>query len=124
MQVGHASHDLLLKYQTPSSGIQSVTSSLSHTHTHPTCALPSLQYLADIQEHLGVTIPEVSNTFDVPVDEYEGKVTYGEKRGAEAAPYEGHIDQLASSVAQLAKMEQLAQTTFLRMQSGKQKWFL
>ena len=32
------------------------------------------QYLADIQEHLGVTIPEVQRSFDVPQCEYDGKV--------------------------------------------------
>lgn len=84
----------------------------------------SSQYLADIQEHLGVTIPEVSNAFHVPVDEYDGKVTYGEKKRGAGPAYEGHIAQLAPSVAQLAKVEHLAQTTFLQMQSGAQKWLV
>ena len=90
---------------------------LTHTHTHT-------QYLADIEEHLGVTIPEVSNTFEVPVDEYDGKITYGEKMRGKGPAYEGHVAQLAPSVARLTKMEKLAQTTFLSTQLGKQKWFL
>ena len=81
------------------------------------------QYLADIESHLGVTIPEVSNSFQVPIDEYDGKIMYGEKKGKGGMAYEGHVAQLAPSVAQLAKMEQQAQTIFLGMQSGQQKWF-
>ena len=32
------------------------------------------QYIADIQEHLGVVIPEVGTSFGVPTSEYDGKV--------------------------------------------------
>lgn len=39
------------------------------------------QYLADIEEHLGVTIQQVDKEMKVPVDEFDGKVVYGEKRG-------------------------------------------
>ena len=82
------------------------------------------QYLADIEEHLGVTVPEVSKTFEVPVNEFDGKVMYGEKRVQSGVTHESHVSQLAASVAQLARMEQLAQTTFLKMQSQQEKWFL
>lgn len=40
----------------------------------------SSQYLADIEEHLGVTIQQVDKEMKVPVDEFDGKVVYGEKR--------------------------------------------
>ena len=82
------------------------------------------QYLADIEEHLGVTIPTVSTSFEVPVNEYDGQITYGEAKRGKGLTYEGHIAQLAPSVTQLAKMEKLAQTTFLSTRLGKQKWFL
>lgn len=39
-----------------------------------------LQYLADIEEHLGVTIDLVDVDLKVPVNEFDGKVTYGQKR--------------------------------------------
>ena len=91
----------------------------THTHTHI-----HTQYLADIEEHLGVTVPEVSKTFEVPVNEFDGKVMYGEKRVQSSVTHESHVAQLAASVAQLARMEQLAQTTFLKMQSQQEKWFL
>jgi len=36
--------------------------------------------LADIEEHLGIVIGESGNDFKIPVDEFDGKVVYGEKR--------------------------------------------
>ncbi len=61
-----------------------------------------LTYLADIEEHLGrrarernslffyfflwsigVTISQTDEKMDIPVDEFDGKVTYGEKRKQE-----------------------------------------
>jgi ATP-dependent RNA helicase DDX1 len=40
----------------------------------------SLQYLADIEEHLGVTIDQVDVDLKVSQNEFDGKVTYGQKR--------------------------------------------
>ncbi len=34
------------------------------------------QYITDIQEHLGVSIPVVKDSFLVPVSEYDGKVRF------------------------------------------------
>ena len=83
----------------------------------------SIQYLSDIQEHLGVTIPEVDRSFDVPVNEFDGKITYGEKRRSEGEMgVKYHTAQLAPSVEQLARMEHLAQSNFLRVQGGR-SWF-
>ena len=59
-----------------------------------------MTYLADIEEHLGmntnerrrrrricvclgVTVAQTDEKMDVPVDEFDGKVTYGEKRKQE-----------------------------------------
>jgi len=39
-----------------------------------------MQCLADIEEHLGIVIGESGNDFKIPVDEFDGKVVYGEKR--------------------------------------------
>ena len=38
------------------------------------------QLLSDIEEHLDITIDRIDKTFDVPVNEFDGKVTYGQKR--------------------------------------------
>ena len=39
-----------------------------------------VQYLADIEEHLGVTIDQVDTSLKVTASEFDGKVTYGQKR--------------------------------------------
>ncbi|KIH52717.1 hypothetical protein ANCDUO_17178 [Ancylostoma duodenale] len=36
--------------------------------------------LADIEEHLGQTIAIVDQAFQIPVDEFDGKIVYGAKR--------------------------------------------
>ena len=40
----------------------------------------SFQYIADIEEHLGVTIDQVGVDLKIPVNEFDGKVTYGKKQ--------------------------------------------
>lgn len=60
-----------------------------------------------------MTIPEVKETFDVPVSEFDGKITYGEKKGGRGVVFESHTAQLKPSVELLAKMEKIAQTNFL-----------
>ena len=70
-----------------------------------------------------MTIPHVTKKFDVPVNDYDGKTFYGAKKGRSEVSAQSHAAQLAPSVQQLAKMERLAQSTFLKMQAG-QKWLL
>ena len=71
-----------------------------------------------------MTIPEVDNSFDVPVNEFDGKITYGEKRGTGGpSVFQYHTQQLAPSVEKLAKMELQAQTNFLRVQTSK-SWLI
>ncbi|XP_033114338.1 ATP-dependent RNA helicase DDX1-like [Anneissia japonica] len=38
-----------------------------------------MQYLADVEEHLGITIDTVDKDMKVLVNEFDGKVTYGQK---------------------------------------------
>ncbi len=38
------------------------------------------KFLADIEEHLGVTISQIGKNMQVEVDEFDGKVVYGKKR--------------------------------------------
>lgn len=38
------------------------------------------QYLADIEDHLNVTIQQVGQDIKIPLNEFDGKVTYGEKK--------------------------------------------
>lgn len=39
-----------------------------------------LRFLADIEEHLGVTIQQVGKDMNIEVNEFDGKVVYGKKR--------------------------------------------
>ncbi|KJH44115.1 DEAD/DEAH box helicase [Dictyocaulus viviparus] len=68
--------------------------------------------LADIEEHLGQTIAVVDSAFQIPVDEFDGKIVYGAKR-TNVTTFEGHAPQLAVSVAQLADLERALQTNYL-----------
>jgi len=76
-------------------------------------------YIADIEEHLGVTIDQVETDLKVPVDSFDGKVTYGAKRKNTGSGYKGHIDILAPAAQELAAMEKKAQGYFLTMKYDK-----
>lgn len=41
--------------------------------------------LAEVEEHLGVTVGRVDTDMAVPMDEFDGKVVYGSKRSNEGA---------------------------------------
>lgn len=77
-----------------------------------------------MEAHLDITIPQVDATMAVPVDEYDGKVAYGEKRGKSqgerikkiyssmlnsalpsAVSFENHTALLAPSVRDLEELE-------------------
>ena len=94
------------------------------------------QLLADVEEHLGETITQVDPKMKVPVNEFDGKVVYGEKRSGSGenhlyalvllelfywlilgGNYEYHTAQLAPSVKELAQLEFEAQKSFLNMRS-------
>ena len=69
-----------------------------------------------------MTIPEVEKTFDVPVNDYDGKITYGEKMGTKGVVCESHVTQLKPSVELLADFEKMAQTTFLKRSLKTREW--
>ncbi|KAG5328417.1 DDX1 helicase, partial [Acromyrmex charruanus] len=73
------------------------------------------QYLADIEDHLNVTIQQVGPDIKVPMNEFDGKVTYGEKRMTMGSDYKDHVQQMAPVVAELAALESRAQLAFLNM---------
>lgn len=71
--------------------------------------------LADIEDHLNVTIEQVSQEMEIPVNEFDGKVVYGQRRGKDAGTgYQDHVAQMAPAVKQLANLESQAQLIFLR----------
>lgn len=78
------------------------------------------QYLADIEDHLGVTIQAVDKDLKVAVDEFDGKVVYGEKRKNAGSGYQTHVEQLAPAVQELAHLETQTQAIYLKRQFGKE----
>ncbi|XP_059837853.1 ATP-dependent RNA helicase DDX1 [Hypanus sabinus] len=72
-----------------------------------------MQLLTDIEEHLNVIITQVEPDLKIPVDEFDGKVVYGQKRALGGGLYKGHVDALAPSVEELAALEKEAQSSFL-----------
>ncbi|CAB3406926.1 unnamed protein product [Caenorhabditis bovis] len=71
------------------------------------------QYLAEIEEHLGCTISQIDSDFQVPVDEFDGKVVYGERRTG-GGGFQGYGFSASSAVSQLADLESRMQIEFLK----------
>lgn len=55
----------------------------------------------------------------IPVFEFDGKVNYGQKRRNLGSMYQGHVAQLAPTVSELAKLEKMAQTSFIELKYKK-----
>lgn len=72
------------------------------------------QYLGDIEEHLGVTIPEIESSLHIPEFEFDGKVSYGVKREGPGSCYQGHVDMVRPSLDKLTRLEKEAQRYFLK----------
>lgn len=77
------------------------------------------QFLADIEDHLNVTIQQVAADIKVPVDQFDGKVVYGEKKHNTGSSYENHVSQMAPAVQDLAQLESKAQLMYLRRHYSK-----
>ncbi|CAJ0577455.1 unnamed protein product, partial [Mesorhabditis spiculigera] len=73
--------------------------------------------LGEIEEHLGVTIGHVDSDFQIPTDEFEGKVIYGAKR-TQSVQFGSHAPSLAASVGQLADLERSLQNSYLLAVAG------
>lgn len=70
--------------------------------------------LADIEDHLNITITQVDKNMQVPVNEFDGKVVYGEKLKNKGTNYEDHVEQLRPVVESLSELESKAQLMFLK----------
>ncbi|CAG5928137.1 unnamed protein product [Menidia menidia] len=73
------------------------------------------ELLSEIEEHLKCTITQCEQDIKVPVDEFDGKVTYGQRRALAGGSYKGHVDVLAPTVQELATLESEAQMSFLHL---------
>uniref|UniRef100_A0A914DH30 ATP-dependent RNA helicase n=2 Tax=Acrobeloides nanus TaxID=290746 RepID=A0A914DH30_9BILA len=77
--------------------------------------LNEMTSLAEIEEHLGVTVNRVGTDFIVPMDEFDGKVVYGAKRSNEGGIKTGHAVELSGVVQALAELERSVQLSYLQM---------
>lgn len=78
-----------------------------------------MMYLDEIEDHLGCTIAQIPESLEVPVNEFDGKVVYGEKRKSNQAKFKGHVDILAPSVAELMQLEKKTQLNYLNLKYSK-----
>ncbi|XP_048507320.1 ATP-dependent RNA helicase Ddx1 [Athalia rosae] len=83
-----------------------------------------IKYLGEIEDHLNVTIQQVEPDIKIPVNEFDGKVIYGEKKVAVGSDYKNHVTQMAPIVSQLATLESQAQLMYLKRQLNNNKQFL
>lgn len=73
------------------------------------------QYLADIEDHLNITIQQIEPDMKVPSNEFDGKVVYGQKRTQIGTGYQDHVSQMAPVVKSLQDLESQAQMYYLKM---------
>ncbi|KAG1690984.1 ATP-dependent RNA helicase DDX1 [Nymphon striatum] len=72
------------------------------------------RYLGEIEEHLGVVIQQTGTDLKVTSDEFDGKVTYGQKRKDLGSNYVNHVGDMSNAVDQLASLETEAQSLFIK----------
>ncbi|KAI3384596.1 hypothetical protein SNEBB_000079 [Seison nebaliae] len=72
------------------------------------------QLLGDIEEHLGVTINQIDRRFNIPIDEFDGKVVYGTKKNVVKSDYTNHSSYLLPMKEDLQQLEIQSQHYFLR----------
>lgn len=71
-------------------------------------------YLAEIEDHLNVTIQQVDKTLKVPMNEFDGKVVYGQKLQNAGTGYKDHVNQLVPAVRKLTDLELKSQSLYLK----------
>jgi len=85
--------------------------------SHGGCAkwYDEVNYLSEIEEHLGVTINRVAPDMAVPIDEFDGKVVYGTRRAKEGTSLNSHAIELSGVVKSLNDLEREVQLSYLSM---------
>ncbi|XP_041375117.1 ATP-dependent RNA helicase DDX1-like [Gigantopelta aegis] len=77
------------------------------------------QLKSDVEEHLDITIDLVEPDMKISINEFDGKVTYGQKRRNIGNMYQGHVQILAPTVSELAQLEKRAQSSFIDLKYRK-----
>mgnify|MGYP004581283179 CR=1 FL=1 len=72
------------------------------------------QLLAQIEDHLNITIQQVDKNIKVPVNDFDGKVVYGQKNLSTGTGYKDHVAQLVPVVRKLTDLELQSQSMFLK----------
>lgn len=70
-------------------------------------------YLAEIEDHLNITIQQVGPDIKVPLNEFDGKVTYGQRKANMGSNYKNHVQQMVTTVAALSELESKVQVQYL-----------
>lgn len=70
--------------------------------------------MAEIEDHLNITIQQVDKSMAVPVNDFDGKVVYGEKNLNTGTGYKDHVEQLVPVVRKLTDLELQSQSLFLK----------
>ncbi|XP_039489643.1 ATP-dependent RNA helicase Ddx1 [Drosophila santomea] len=70
--------------------------------------------LAEVEDHLNITIQQVDKAMEVPVNDFDGKVVYGQKNFNTGSSYEDHVEQLVPTVRKLTDLELQSQSLFLK----------
>lgn len=70
--------------------------------------------LAEVEDHLNITIQQVDRAMEVPVNDFDGKVVYGQKNFNTGSGYEDHVEQLVPTVRKLTDLELQSQSLFLK----------
>lgn len=70
--------------------------------------------MADIEDHLNVTIQQVDKSLAVPMNDFDGKVVYGQKNVNTGTGYKDHVQQLGPVVRKLTDLELQSQSLFLK----------
>ncbi|XP_030375469.1 ATP-dependent RNA helicase Ddx1 [Scaptodrosophila lebanonensis] len=70
--------------------------------------------LAEVEEHLNITIQQVDKSLAVPVNDFDGNVIYGQKHLFSGTGYKDHVQQLGPVVRKLTDLELQSQSLFLK----------
>lgn len=70
--------------------------------------------LGEVEEHLNITIQQVDKSLEVPVNDFDGKVVYGQKNLNKGTGYVDHVEQLVPTVRKLTDLELQSQSLFLK----------
>lgn len=73
-----------------------------------------MQFLADIEDHLNITIQQIEPDIKVPSNEFDGKVVYGQKKKLAVSDYKNHVAQMVPVVSELSNLECQAQLIYIK----------